>query len=548
MTIKSRLLIILAVMALLSTGAIAVHFYGLLYMHDDARIINLAGNLRFRSYKLALLAGEYLQDDGQKQARLREEIEREVSTVDEILSGLRGGSDKLRINREIDDAPSLAQFSIVEMKWKSFRGHILDATKGPTGGSSPEAIREESYQLVPEIDRLVNLLAAHFTGGVNTEIKQELVLFLLTLALLALILRVCKKGIFAPLREATEFAAGIAGHDFQNKLEAPSVADTRGEVGILVETLDDMANRLKDLYGSLEMKVQERTEELYATYEELYASQTELQTHVAELSKLNAQLQDTRDALINSEKLAGIGTLAAGVAHEINNPLAAIIGFAEGMMRDIRLNRGNDEQRLKSLERICDAGWRCARIVAALKSYARDDSFDMQPNDLNQLIDTALSLVTAQLRQGGIDVSVKLGQDMPEVECDEHKMQQIVINLVMNAKDAMPSGGSIAIRSRLDGDMAIMEVEDTGTGIPPEIQAKIFDPFFTTKEVGKGTGLGLSICQGILEKHHGHISAESEEGRGTKVTVAIPVKSRASQASASSSTDEPPSKGGRYAD
>ena len=227
-----------------------------------------------------------------------------------------------------------------------------------------------------------------------------------------------------------------------------------------------------------------------------------------------------------SEKMASIGLLAAGVAHEVNTPLTGISSFTQMLLQ------GADENdpRTKVLEKIERQTFRAAKIVNGLLNLARPAQFDSGPVDVNAVINDVLSLLEHQLRTGSIRVRKELSTEPLIVQGIEYKLQQVFLNLFLNARDAMPKGGWLTILSRPDAAGAIVEIGDTGSGIPAEQLSRIYDPFFTTKEIGKGTGLGLSITYGILQEHEGTITCDSSIGHGTKFTLSLPLAaSRASQ-------------------
>ena len=222
-----------------------------------------------------------------------------------------------------------------------------------------------------------------------------------------------------------------------------------------------------------------------------------------------------------SEKMASIGLLAAGVAHEVNTPLTGISSFTQMLLE------GSDPEdpRTRLLEKIEQQTFRAARIVNGLLTLARPasaSSGDRGLVDLNAVVGDVVSLLEHQFALHRVKVRRELAEGSVVVSGMEHKLQQVFLNLFLNAKDAMPRGGWLTIATRLDGDRAIVEVGDTGSGIPSEYIARIYDPFFTTKAIGQGTGLGLSITYGIVREHDGAIDCDSTVGQGTRFTVSLP--------------------------
>lgn len=232
-------------------------------------------------------------------------------------------------------------------------------------------------------------------------------------------------------------------------------------------------------------------------------------------------LQNTQDQLVQSEKLASLGQLAAGVAHELNNPLGTILLYSDIVRKEL----GPDAPYADDLEVIVNETKRCKSIVAALLEFARQNQVIAQPTNLNNLILSILEMHLKRCEAGSVEVHVKLDPNLPNVQADPNQITQVLINLIENALDAMPEGGRLYVRSRNEPPgMVTLEFEDTGIGIPPEHLSKLFTPFFTTKPPGKGTGLGLAIIYGIIKMHRGQIFVTSEVNRGTKFTIQLPIR------------------------
>jgi len=232
-------------------------------------------------------------------------------------------------------------------------------------------------------------------------------------------------------------------------------------------------------------------------------------------------LQSTQDKLIQSEKLASLGQLAAGVAHELNNPLATILLYADILRRESAL----DLQHQTDLETIINETLRCKQIVSGLLNFARQTQVNAQPTSVNDLIQELIEIEKRHTRYEKIVFNLELEAALPLAELDAAQFREVLLNLIHNAADAMPDGGKITIRTAAKpDDMIAVEVQDEGKGIPPEHLSKLFTPFFTTKPVGKGTGLGLAIIYGIVKMHRGQINVQSEVGRGTTFTISLPIK------------------------
>jgi signal transduction histidine kinase len=226
--------------------------------------------------------------------------------------------------------------------------------------------------------------------------------------------------------------------------------------------------------------------------------------------------------LIQSEKLAAVGQLAAGVAHEINNPLTAIIANAQLLNREIA---PGETDLIDSVKLIEMAGTRASQVVRNLLGIARKEKYQFEPIDLNETLQNALSLVQHELVGRPIQVILAMDEDMPQVIGSQDQLQGVWINLFLNAIDAIDKQqGEISISSRFTGSQFQVVITDNGKGITPDHMPRVFEPFFTTKVTGRGTGLGLSVCMRVIRHHGGSITVESQPGAWTRFTVSLPVK------------------------
>ena len=227
-----------------------------------------------------------------------------------------------------------------------------------------------------------------------------------------------------------------------------------------------------------------------------------------------------------AEKLAAVGRLAAGVVHEINNPLATISACAEALETRVAegaFNNSPDVVDLKEyLGLIRNEAFRCKTITNGLLDFSRVRSGNRIPLNLGDTIKSSARLVAHQNRGEKIEIKIEIEDNLPLVNADEGQMQQAIIALATNAIDAMPNGGTLTFRSFTERNRLIIEVKDTGIGIHPDDVSKIFEPFFTTKEVGKGTGLGLAVCYGITTEHGGRLTVRSKVNLGTTFTISLP--------------------------
>jgi PAS domain S-box-containing protein len=229
------------------------------------------------------------------------------------------------------------------------------------------------------------------------------------------------------------------------------------------------------------------------------------------------------DQLMQAEKLSSIGLLAAGVAHEVNTPLAVITSNAQLLMRQMDA----DDPRGRTLDKIIKQAFRASEIANNLLKFSRVSGSEYSHLDVNRVISETLSLVEPMLKAAKVTVNAQLGEALPGVYGNAGKLQQVFMNLIMNARDAMPRGGELTIATEAENSSVHVEVSDTGVGIPPDQLHKIFDPFFTTKATNRGTGLGLAVTYGIIREHSGSIQVDSVVGRGTTFRLEIPAVRKA---------------------
>ena len=232
-------------------------------------------------------------------------------------------------------------------------------------------------------------------------------------------------------------------------------------------------------------------------------------------------LNRTQEELLNKEKLASMGQLAAGVAHEINNPLGSILLFADTLHREAA---EKDRQR-EDLKMIVQETLRCKKIVSDLLNFAREQDVLAQESNVNDILQQAINSVSHQSSFAQVQIVRNFDSELPRIQADPSQLVQVFVNLLNNSAEAMPEGGTITLETRrMDHQQSVeIAVTDTGGGIPEENLGKLFNPFFTTKPLGKGTGLGLSIVYGIIKMHRGQISVRSQLGMGTTFTITLPV-------------------------
>jgi PAS domain S-box-containing protein len=228
------------------------------------------------------------------------------------------------------------------------------------------------------------------------------------------------------------------------------------------------------------------------------------------------------DQLQQSDKLSSIGLLAAGVAHEVNTPLAGISSYTQMLLSQLEA----EDPKSRVLQKVLTQTERASGIVNNLLNFSRTSAGDFAPLDVNRVVEDTLQLLELQLRKANVEVVRRYAEDLPEGFGNAGKLQQVFMNLILNARDAMPDGGELEIETEEQDRMLVVRVRDSGIGIAAENITKIYDPFFTTKSVGQGTGLGLAVSYGIVQEHSGRIFVESSPGQGTTFTIKIPSRHR----------------------
>jgi two-component system NtrC family sensor kinase len=315
---------------------------------------------------------------------------------------------------------------------------------------------------------------------------------LLAMGVISVVAMIVANKISRPIRAMADAARKIAEGDYSRKVDVSS----GDEIGFLANNFNTMVSELvrahqelREWADTLERKVEQRTAELKA-----------MQAH-----------------LIQSEKLAGVGKLAAGVAHEINNPLTCVLTNSSLILSDL----APDDPRREDLQAIVDETLRCRKIVKGLLDFARQTKPQRQQLSLNKVAEDVVTLVRNQASFQNITIQTELDPDLPSVLADADQMRQVALNIILNAAEVMPQGGKIRVQSSFQSktNRVMLRISDTGPGISPEIQGRLFEPFFTTKKTG--TGLGLAIAYGIMERHKGSLEVESALGHGTTIVVIL---------------------------
>ena len=300
--------------------------------------------------------------------------------------------------------------------------------------------------------------------------------------------------VYRPVKELIDGTHRVAGGDLEYRLPAGS----QDELGDLARSFNRMTVEVAGVQARIEEEVRRKT----------------------------AELESVHKSLLRSEKMASVGQLAATVAHEINNPLFGILTYAHLVLRGLLKHEfpGRDEMadQLRTIER---ESKRCGELVKNLLTFSRQAPSNREPNDLNTIVERAISLVNHKLDLQSIELKLDLVPGLPPVQCDANQIQQVFLVLLVNASEAMPNGGVLEVATRLapGGQQCALCVKDTGGGIPADAMPRIFDPFFTTKEDQNRTGLGLAVAHSIVEQHAGEIAVRSMPGEGAEFTVTLPV-------------------------
>lgn len=356
-------------------------------------------------------------------------------------------------------------------------------------------LEDEIRQAASIIQTFTDTILLGEREDIDSLLRVSMNLLLASLAIVivigALINARLSANIAAPIREIRKFAERVAGGDFSQTLEVKGSE----EFVSLAEALNQMSVKLKDTVSSLELAIQ--------------------------------NLHDKQGQLVEAEKLASLGRIAAGVAHEINNPLA-IINEKAGLMQDLlamSADFGQKQSISAQIEGITGSVNRCRTITHRLLGLARRMDITIEPLNLNEAIRETIEFLKSDILAKSAHIELNFAEDLPDIRSDRIQLEQVFLNLIKNAVDAIATGGEITITtSRKDEGSVQVFISDNGEGIPKDKLKHIFEPFFTTKERGKGTGLGLFVAHAILRKLGSRVRVQSEPGKGTTFTLNIPIK------------------------
>ena len=378
---------------------------------------------------------------------------------------------------------------------RSFRGRMSAAGDWYVSAYAPL----RSYE-----GRIIGMLAVGRLERAYTSTRNRVILSFFGIATIGfiVILGVTYREIgkvMLPVGKMVAATRNIAAGHFDQEVQS---SPQHGEIALLADSFNTMLKSLRQMRGdleewgrTLEEKVKQRSEELFT-----------MQARVAQ-----------------SERLASLGILAAGVAHEINNPLGAVMALTALTLEDLK----EDDPNRENLQEVVRQSERCRDIVKGLLQFSRHSKVNPELADLNTILHDTLSLVTKQAQFLNITVNINFDSQLPPVMADKSELEEVFMNILINAAQAMQERGTITITTRhsaADNSVEVL-ISDTGCGVPPDKIDKLFHPFFTTKESGQGTGLGLSIAYGIITSHHGSISVESEVGKGSTFKIRLPIAS-----------------------
>jgi len=351
-----------------------------------------------------------------------------------------------------------------------------------------------------------------------SKLKYNVIYVLIIGLFLVVLISIFLSGsIVKPIQTLIHGMSRVSDGDLSYKTSVKS----RDEIGLLGAAFNDMLMRLNKAHQELQGK----TEELREAFNEISLLNVTLEKRVEERTK---ELREKQHQLVQAGKLAAIGQLGAGVAHELNNPIAGILGYTQFMLDTLSKENINIEEVYafkKYLQHIENGSRRCKEIIQNLLQFARKSPEEVLSVNVNNVVADTLSLIERQLLVNKIEVIKNLAPDIKQVEGNHGQLQQVFTNIIVNAQQAMPEGGQLFISTRNENGNVAIEFKDTGCGIPEKYKDRIFEPFFTTKMDWKGTGLGLSICYDIIKNHNGNIEVDSQLGKGAVFTIILPVKS-----------------------
>ncbi|MBD3224453.1 MAG: HAMP domain-containing protein [Caldithrix sp.] len=428
-----------------------------------------------------------------------------VSTDNKINKILQSNSED-RLARKLNILNSEIQYFLFNTQTQNY----IELQANVTLNKSPKELLKKQNQpfifdvfndpmqlfVVKELSDNWQIISRRTTQGIYTDLRGfllEIIIANIFIGILMLIIAIMlSRRITNPIQSLIREVKIIGKGDLSHPINIAS----HNEVKTLADEFELMRKKLLDSYSNLESKIEERTR----------------------------ALRDAQFQISHQEKMASLGIMAAGVAHEIGNPLTSISSMAQILKR-----KTDDPSFTEYLDTIMDNINRISHIVRELVDFARPASYEADEVEVNSIIENAVNIVKYDRRAKYSEIELKLDSDLPKLNLVADQLLQVFINILINAVDALKSSqNKIFVRTYADKEFVFMEFKDTGVGIENENLSKIFEPFFTTKSVGKGTGLGLSVSYGIVKNFGGTIEVKSELGRGSTFTVKIPVNSEES--------------------
>ena len=407
----------------------------------------------------------------------------------QTLALARGQLEELDASERAAQDPSSAEHeSSEQVQFAEMREGLdrLDRAMRESGAPDPDLlwqVQEAAAAVADETDEEVADATADLHARVNRLVRVTVATLLSVVAILVVLWLLTHRHVVRPLEALRHGARAFGEGDLGHRIRIEST----DEVGLLAGEFNRMADRLTGTQRDLERRVRERTAEL-----------------------------------IRAARLADLGTFAAGIAHEVNTPLASIASCAEGLQRRILAGAATPAEQVEYLQTIAHEAYRAHDIAQRLLALARKDSGVAAPLDPRAVIGNVGRLLDHELQRRGLNLALDVDPDTPPALANAAELEQLLLNLVKNAADASPEGGTVTLRCRGEAGGLVLEVEDQGPGIPEESREAIFEPFFTTKRPGEGTGLGLAIAQSIVESHHGSIRADAGRSGGALFRVTLP--------------------------
>jgi len=352
---------------------------------------------------------------------------------------------------------------------------------------------------------LMNLIESSVDGIIAADMKGNIIIFNKGAEILT---GYKAEEVIGKIHITQIYPPGIA-KEVMRRLRSPEF----GGVGKLLPTQFNVVNRFGE-----EIPIQLSASLIYDAAGKEIAS-VGIFTDLRPRIKMEQEIREIQQALLQSEKLAAMGRLTSQIAHELNNPLYGIMNTLELLKTEIP----PESKRRRILELSLSETHRLAEMLRNMLSFSKPEEEQRRPVNLNELIEGILLIVDKQMQEANIKIKTYLDPKIPEIMASTNQMRQVMLNMIKNAKEAMPKGGTLMIATGRDKDRVLIHIRDTGVGIPEENKSKIFEAFFTTKQKVKGVGLGLSVCYGIVKDHGGEIKVESEEGKGTTFTISLPI-------------------------